>query len=42
LLEYLNPEPLFFLLVSLDGKDPSPSFIYSKQTCKLEALINMS
>jgi hypothetical protein len=42
LLEYLNPEPLFLFLVSLDRIDPSPSFICSKQTCDHEALKDLS
>jgi hypothetical protein len=42
LLEYLNPEPLFLFLVSLDRIDPFPSFICSKQTCEHEALKDLS
>ena len=42
LLEYLNLDPLFFFLASLDGIDPPPSFIYSKISCTLEAIQNMS
>jgi hypothetical protein len=42
LLEYLNPDPLFFFLASLDGIDLLPSFICSKISCELEAIQNVS
>jgi hypothetical protein len=42
LLEYLNPDPLFFFLASLDGINPPPSFICSKISCELEAIQSMS
>ena len=42
LLEYLNPDLLFFFLASLDEINPLPSFIYSKIFCEHEAIQNMS